>query len=69
MERVFSVDDMPWTDLKGLTSKVYQARAVSSSKRLRTTPIPKLTVASLFALNLATTPCPTSSRGATCSIS
>jgi hypothetical protein len=52
------------TTRPGPTSKVYQARVVSSSKRLRTTPIPRRIAASLFAWSLATTPCHKSSRGA-----
>ena len=50
------------TTRPGPTSKVYQARVVSSSKRLRTTPIPRRIAASLFAWSLATTPRHKSSR-------
>ena len=57
------------TTRPGPTSKVYQARVVSSSKRLRTTPIPRRIAASLFAWSLAAIPCHKSSRGATCSTS
>jgi hypothetical protein len=64
MERVFSIDDMPWTDLKGLPgARGFEFKALTNDAYT------KAYSCDLFAWNPATTLCRTSSRGATCSIS
>jgi hypothetical protein len=62
---LFSGDDMPWADLKGLPgARGFEFKAVTNDAYTT-----RRIAASLFAWSLATTPCHKSSRGATCSTS
>ena len=61
---LFSGDDMPWADLKGLPgARGFEFKAVTNDAYT------KAYSCELFAWSLATTPCHKSSRGATCSTS
>jgi len=61
MGSVFSIDDMPWADLKGLPgARGFEFKALTTDAYTRSYSC------ELVRLGLKTTPCHTSSRGATC---